>query len=132
MVIYSNAANHRAKKSIVRQAERPSVSVKKDLFHLQAQRFACQTDAQRGLDKLTKQMKYHQIATQKIIEYKVYESKGRPKKGAPVKCIEWQITAELIENEAVIEEAVEQKSCFVLASNIDKETLSPEGLLKAL
>jgi len=47
-----------------------------------------------------------------------------------VKCIEWQITAELIENEAAIKQVVEQKSCFVLATNIDKEVLSPEELLK--
>jgi transposase len=130
MVVYSNAANNRAKKSIIRQVERARVSVKKDLFHLQAQRFACQTDAQRALDKLTKKMKYHQIAEQRLVEHKVYEGKGRPKKGAPVKCIEWQITVELIENEAVIKEVVEQKSCFVLATNIDKGVLPPEALLK--
>lgn len=130
MVIYSNAANHRAKKSIVRQVERARVAVKKDLFHLQAQRFACQTDAQRAMNKLTKNIKYHQIAEQKFVEHKVYEGKGRPKKDASVKCIEWQITAELIENEAAIKQVVEQKSCFVLATNIDKEVLSAEELLK--
>jgi transposase len=75
-------------------------------------------------------MKYHQIAEQQLVEHKVYESKGRPKKGAPVKCIEWQITAELIENEAAIKQAIEQKSCFILATNIDKKALSPEELLK--
>ena len=130
MVIYSNAANHRAKKSIVRQVERARVAVKKDLFHLQAQRFACQTDAQRAIDKLTKKMKYHQIAEQQLVEYKVYEGKGRPKKDAPVKCIEWQITADVIENETAIKQVIEQKSCFVLATNIDKEVLPPEALLK--
>ncbi|MCP4326732.1 MAG: IS1634 family transposase, partial [Alteromonadales bacterium] len=130
MVVYSNAANNRAKKSIVRQVERAREGVKKDQFHLQAQRFACQADAQRALDKLTKKMKYHQIAEQQLVEHKVYEGKGRPKKGAPVKCIEWQITAELMESEAVIKQVVEQKSCFVLATNIDKEALSPIALLK--
>ncbi|MBB1387795.1 transposase, partial [Pseudoalteromonas sp. SG45-5] len=86
-------------KSIVRQVERAHTGIKKDLFHLQAQRFACQTDAQRALDKLAKKMKHHQIATQQFIKHKVYEGKGRPKKDAPVKNIEWQITAEIEENE---------------------------------
>lgn len=54
MVIYSKAANSRAQKSIIRQVERAHTGIKKDLFHLQAQRFACQTDAQRALDKLAK------------------------------------------------------------------------------
>ena len=130
MTIYSKAANSRAQKSIVRQVERAHTGIKKELFHLQTQRFACQTDAQRALDKLVKQMKYHQIATQKFIEHKIYEGKGRPKKDAAVKSIEWQIIAEIEENEAVIKHRVEQKSCFVLATNIDKEALSPEGLLK--
>jgi len=130
MVIYSNAANHRAKKSIIRQVERAKITIKKDLFHLQAQRFACKTDAQRAINKLTKNMKYHQLSEQKFVEHKVYEGKGRPKKDAPVKGIEWQISAELIENEVAIKQVVEQKSCFVLATNIDKEELSPEGLLK--
>jgi transposase len=130
LVIYSNTANHRANKSIVRQVERARVAVKKDLFHLQAQRFACQTDAQRAMSKLTKNIKYHQIAEQKFVEHKVYEGKGRPKKSAPVKSIEWQITEELIENEAAIKQVVEQKSCFVSATNIDKEVLSAEELLK--
>ncbi|WP_191321711.1 hypothetical protein [Colwellia sp. C1TZA3] len=47
---------------------------------MQAQRFACQTDAQRALDKLAKKMKHHQIATRQFIEHKVYEGKGRHKK----------------------------------------------------
>lgn len=130
MIIYSKAANSRAQKSIVRQVERAYTGIKKDLFHLQAQRFACQTDAQRALDKLAKKMKHHQIAIQQFIEHKVYEGKGRPKKDAPVKSIEWQITAEIEENETAIKKIVEQKSCFVLATNIDKKSLSPEGLLK--
>ncbi|RJY01617.1 IS1634 family transposase, partial [Parashewanella spongiae] len=130
VVIYSNAANYRAKKSIVRQVERAKLRIDKELFHLQAQRFACQTDAQRALDKITKKMKYHQLAGKNVIEHKIYEGKGRPKKDAPVKRIEWQITAEIAENEDKINDAVEQKSCFVLATNIDKETLSPEELLK--
>ncbi|MBE0357738.1 IS1634 family transposase [Pseudoalteromonas aliena] len=130
MIIYSKAANSRAQKSIVRQVERAHTGIKKDLFHLQAQRFACQTDAQRALDKLAKKMKHHQIATQQFIKHKVYEGKGRPKKDAPVKNIEWQITAEIEENETAIKQIVEQKSCFVLATNIDKEALSPVGLLK--
>ena len=130
MIIYSKAANSRAQKSIVRQVERAHTGIKKDLFHLQAQRFACQTDAQRALDKLAKKMKHHQIATPQFIKHKVYEGKGRPKKDAPVKNIEWQITAEIEENETAIKQIVEQKSCFVLATNIDKEALSPVGLLK--
>lgn len=41
IVIYSTAANHRATKTITRQVERAKDKTKKELFHIQAQRFAC-------------------------------------------------------------------------------------------
>ncbi|WP_138596845.1 IS1634 family transposase, partial [Pseudoalteromonas sp. S1612] len=113
-----------------RQFDRSHTVFNKALFHLLGQLFSCEPDAQRALDKLAKKMKHHQIATQQFIKHKVYEGKGRPKKDAPVKNIEWQITAEIEENETAIKQIVEQKSCFVLATNIDKKALSPEDLLK--
>ncbi|MDZ7870125.1 MAG: hypothetical protein U5L02_13175 [Rheinheimera sp.] len=44
MVVHSKAAGERAGKSIARQVERDKTKLEKDLFHLQAQRFACQQD----------------------------------------------------------------------------------------
>ena len=41
IVVYSSAANHRATKMITRQAESAKEKIQKELFHLQAQRFAC-------------------------------------------------------------------------------------------
>ncbi len=63
IVIYSTAANHRATKTITRQVERAKDKAEKELFHLQAQRFACKTDAQRHIDKVSKKLKYHQVST---------------------------------------------------------------------
>ncbi len=129
IVIYSTAANHRAAKTITRQVERAKEKAEKELFHLQAQRFACKTDAQRYIDKVSKRLKYHQVSTSEHIAHKVYAGKGRPKKGAEVKCIEWQIIAKIEENQAAITQAVEQKSCFILATNIDKKELTPTEIL---
>ena len=41
-----------------------------------------------------------------------------------VKCIEWQVVVEIQENETAIVQAVEQKSCFILATNTNKNELS--------
>ena len=130
IVIYSNAANHRATKTITRQVKRAKDNTEKELFHLQAQRFSCKTDAQRSVDKINKKQKYHQVSDTQYIEHKVYHGKGRPKKGAEVKCIEWQIITKIEENKTAITQAVEQKSCFILASNTDEKELSPEDILK--
>lgn len=91
---------------------------------------ACKTDAQRSVDKISKKLKYHQISDTQYIEHKVYHGKGRPKKGEEVKCIEWQAITEIEENKTAITQAVEQKSCFILATNTDVKTLSPEEVLK--
>lgn len=129
IVFYSKAANHRAEKTITRQVERAKDKAKKELFHLQAQRFACKTDAERSVNKISKKLKYHQINDIQYIEHKVYHSKGRPKKGAEVKGVEWQIIAEIEENKTAITQAVEQKSCFILATNTNENELSSIEIL---
>jgi transposase len=124
IVIYSNAASHRAIKTITRQVERAKDKTQNELFHLQAQRFSCKTDAQCSINKIRKKLKYHQISDTLFIEHKVYHSKGRPKKGEEAKCIEWQ----------AITQVIEQKSCFILATNTNTNTnvkaLSPEEVFK--
>jgi transposase len=129
VVIYSTAANSRATKTITRQVERAKDKAEKELFHLQAQRFACKIDAQRYINKVSKKLKYHQISTTQYIKHKVYEGKDRPKKDAEVKRIEWQVIAEIEENQTAITQAVEQKSCFILATHIDEKELSPTEIL---
>lgn len=124
IVFYSKAANHRAKKTITRQVERAKDKGKKEFFHLQAQRFSCKRDAERNVNKIAKTLKYHQVSGTQYMEHKVYHGKGRPKKGAEVKCIEWQVVAEIEENETAIIQAVEQKSCFILATNTHENELS--------
>jgi transposase len=54
IVFYSTAANHRAEKTIIRHVERAKDKGEKELFHLQAQRFACKTDAERSVNKIGK------------------------------------------------------------------------------
>jgi transposase len=130
IVVHSKAANERAEKTVIRQVARASKKLEKELFHLQAQRFACEHDAQRALAKLAKSAKYHHVNNITCVEHKVYEGKGRPKKGAEVKTIEWQITAGIEDDVMAIKYVTEQKSCFVLATNTDKKTFSPEMVLK--
>jgi transposase len=129
MVVNSKAAGERATKTISRQTERAQSALEKDLFHLQAQRFACKQDALKALGDLSKQQKYHQLTDLACIAHKVYEGKGRPKKGASVKSIVWQTSAKVEQKDEVIQHAIEQKSCFILATNADKNALTPEAIL---
>ncbi|WP_435274932.1 IS1634 family transposase [Psychrobium sp. nBUS_13] len=129
IVMYSAAANSRAEKSVARQVERAHKQLEKELFHIQAQRFACENDARRALLKIDKKLKYHRLTNIECTAHKVYEGKGRPKKDAKVKSLEWQITAASEDKAEAIKYAIEQKSCFVLATNIDEKELSAEKIL---
>ncbi len=129
VVVHSKAARGRAEKTVAKQVERAKVQLDKSLYHLQAQRFACETDAQQALESVSKKLKYHCITDIKLTEHKVYEGKGRPKKGAEVKHLEWQISGSYEERGDAVEYSVDQKSCFVLATNVDEVTLSAESVL---
>ena len=129
IVVNSKAAGERATKTMGRQTDRAKDKLDKDLFHLQAQRFMCKEDALKALAALSKRQKYHQLTTLDCIAHKVYEGKGRPKKDAPVKQVVWQTSAEIEQKDEAIQHAIEQKSCFILATNADKKALTPEEIL---
>ena len=99
------------------------------MFHLQAQRFTCKEDARKALTALNKRQKYHQLTELNCIAHKLYEGKGRPKKDTPVKQIIWQTNAVVERDDDAIQHAIEQKSCFILATNADEQALSPEEIL---
>lgn len=129
LVVYSKAANERAKKAITGLVAKERKALDKALFHLQAQRFACEIDAQRALEALAKSQKYHSVSTAQCIGHKQFEGKGRPKKDAPVKSIQWQIIGLAENNTLAQQKYVEQKSCFVLATNAAKKELDNEDIL---
>ena len=129
MVVHSKAAGERAKKTITKQVERDKLKLEKDFFHLQAQRFACKQDALKALGDLNKQQTYHNLTQVDCLEHKTYEGKGRPKKDASVKGILWQVCAEIEQKQEVIQNAIEQKSCFILATNAAEQDLTPEAVL---
>ena len=129
IVVYSNAARDRAENTINKQVNRAKEKLEKDLFHLQAQRFACETDANKALDKLIKKLKYHKIVDRQCIAHQKYKGKGRPTVNTPTETT-WQITATFNEQQAAIDKAIEQKSCFVLATNVDEKEMDNETILQ--
>lgn len=128
LVVYSQAAQECAQKSVKRQVAKELSTLEKNLFHLQAQRFACETDALKALAELAKKQKYHHLTHTESIAHNQYEGKGRPKKNAPVKSVNWQVLGNISVNEAAKAKRIEQKSCFVLATNASKNDLSDEEI----
>jgi len=130
IVVYSKAAKSRAEASISKQVLKAQAKLEKELFHLQAQRFACETDANKVMDKLAKKLKYHRLIQRQCIAHHQYAGKGRPSKHSTIESTTWQITAGMSENKMAIQQAIEQKSCFVLATNTNESELDNETILQ--
>src|SRR5215831_10819727 len=59
LVVYSQAACERAEATLQKATQREAEAIKKQLFHLQAQRFCTPAAAQEALSALAKRWKYH-------------------------------------------------------------------------
>ncbi len=129
LVVHSQQAKERAEKSVVGLVDKAEVTLQKALFHLQAERFACQADAEKALHQLEKKLKFHSLSNISYVEHKQYEGVGRPKKTAKVKAKLWQVTAKYQRDEAMILHKIKQKSCFVLATNTTEQEVDNEELL---
>ncbi len=117
LVVYSKHARTRAQKTIERQTEKVRKNLEKALFHLQAKRFNCESDARSALSAIEKTLKYHVLEDIKCIAHKQHSGRGRPKQGAEATCTQWQITAKIEIDAASISARLDQKSCFILATN---------------
>jgi transposase len=124
LVVWSQASLERAEASVKKACQREAEAVKKQLFHLQAQRFETPSQAQQALSELAHQWRYHQVQSYELIDHKRYAKKGRPMADTPIKAIEWQMQAQVRPATERLEEAKQHKACFVLGTNIEAEQLS--------
>ena len=124
LVVWSQASLERAEASVKQACQREAEAVKKQLFHLQAQRFETPSQAQQALSELAHQWRYHQVQSYELIDHKRYAKKGRPMADTPIKAIEWQMQAQVRPATERLEEAKQHKACFVLGTNIEAEHLS--------
>lgn len=124
LVIYSQGALARAKKTIAKNQNKELEKIQKQLFHLQAQRFDSKEEALQALMDLKGAWKYHILQDYHFTEHKRYAGRGKPGPNTSVKNIKWQIHAEVEVNKQTIEQLLEQKACFVIGSNILDEAYS--------
>ena len=124
LVVWSQASLERAEASVKKAWQREAEAVKKQLLHLQAQRFETPSQAQQALSALAHPWRYHQVQAYELIDPKRYAKQGRPMADTPIKAIEWQMQAQVRPDPERLEEAKQHKACFVLGTNIEAEQLS--------
>jgi transposase len=118
LVVYSQAADERAAATRNNARPRESEAIHKQLFHLQAKRFATPEAAHGALTALAKGWTYHQVDAYHLSEHQRYARKGRPTPRLPVKAIDWQIQAHVRPAEAATEHQKHRHACVVLGINI--------------
>jgi transposase len=124
LVVSSQDAWQRAALTLAKAQAKELAQVQKQLFHLQAQRFPSETDAQAALETLAQRWHSHQIAQVSLTPHSQYARKGRPTKQTPCKAIQWQIHASVRPDLATLTRQQQRKACFVLGTTIPVTTLT--------
>ena len=131
LVVYSQAAHERAEATLNKAKQREQEAIKKQLFHLQAQRFSTPHSRPRGPGSVGQAL---DISPRRVLspdEHKRYAGKGRPTACTPLKAIEWQIQAQVRADDETMAHQKQVKACFVLGTNIAASELSDVEVIAA-
>ena len=129
LVVSSQEAGQRAKTAVAKGQAKEYEQVQKQLFHLQAQRFASEEAARTALDVLVKKLHSHQVVSACLTPHIQYARKGRPTQETPIKAIRWHIHASVAPDPAKITHRQQRKACFVLGTNIPDTALTDVAVI---
>jgi transposase len=131
LVVSSQAALERAEATLNHARQREDEAIQRQLFHLQAKRFATPEAAHEALTALAKGWTYHQVDSYHLSDHKRYARQGRPTPSLPVKAIAWQIQAHVRPDEAVIGHHKQRHACLVIGTNICASELRDPEVIAA-
>jgi transposase len=130
-VVSSETSRQRAAQQVDKRVKKAAQVLEKQLFHLQAQRFACREDTTAAAQALAKKWKYHNLKNCQIVEHLGYESKGRPKKDQNPTKIEYQVTAESEVDTDKITQEKSKEGHYIIGGNTDPKELSDAEVVAA-
>lgn len=131
LVIYSNAAHSRAEQTLNKWVKKETEKSRLLLKHLRNKSFACESDALDGMHTVGESLKYHCLTDIRITKKPCYRSKGRPKAGAMPSHFDYVVTAHLEADAEKQKQRIEEKSCYVIGTNIIEEELSAQEAIQA-
>ncbi|QEP43578.1 IS1634 family transposase [Ectothiorhodospiraceae bacterium BW-2] len=131
LLVYSPEARQRSLKTCKKQFQKVSDKEMRNINALFRQEFACQADAEQSVEKLQKQLKLTELTDIEYKEVARYSKKGRPAKNAKPDKIVIQVSAILSSDSSLFQKKIQQKSCFIIATNqLDSNELPNSKLLK--
>lgn len=117
VIVYSTEANKRTLSTLHRRYTKQSDNELDAITKLSKERFACETDALKAVEKLKKSLKLTQVETT-VNAIAVYAKRGRPTKDAQPDAFEYEIVCTaLVSSLDVYMQDLHKGSCFILASN---------------
>lgn len=117
IVVHSIPAKERAKKSISQKLNRLVDKEIKAFDSLKSTLFACEDDANRALEKLTKKLTLLELIDTKIEIHKRYKKRGKPSKDQKPDFYEYSFDSNYSFKIELYHQEVWKKSLFILASN---------------
>jgi transposase len=131
VVVRTTQGEERARATLARKAEQIRTQWEKTLWHLSAQRFACEPDAQAALDQHLKRCPdWLQIHSQ-LLAHPTYARPGRPRQDATPDRHVWQVEAQVALDAAAVERAALRQACFLVATNVlDPAVLADQELIQ--
>ena len=124
LVVASQDAWQRVEHTLANAQAKEAEQVQKPLFHLQAQRFASETEAQTALETMAQRWRSHQVAQVSLTPPIQSARKGRPTPGTPIKALQWHIHASAVADSAKIIHQQQRKACFVLGTTLPDTALT--------
>jgi len=129
LLVYSQQAYERESHALDKRVARAGEQAQQAWHTLQQTTFPCAADAQAALAQFCQRLPWHQSQAQ-IAAVKKYAKPGRPAKEAVAQLVGWQLTGDLLTNEAAIADARQWLGRFLIATNVLDETqLADQALL---
>ena len=130
LVVYTQAAHGRAEQTVNKQHLKQSQLEYNAFSALGKRSFACIADAEAALAHLRKTLKVVALHDPHIVEVVGFKGKGRPSKDRKPDTISYRIDAGVASVLETRQRKIQQKSCFIIASNqFDETQLSHEAML---
>ncbi len=129
LLIYSEQAYSREKKTLERQVKKEFELKTKELKKFGSKSFDCECDARSSLEAFQKTLKYHRITDIVVTQQRVKLGRGRPKKGDPI-VTKYTIETGLQKDDERVLASLQKKGKFIIATNeLDDKQLSNHELL---
>lgn len=130
LLIFSQQAYEREIITLDKRIKKEFETIKKKLWHLSNEEFACVPDAEKKFLEVVKKFKFHSAKCKFKTEMK-FSKPGRPKAGQKADKTIIHISATVIQNKESIASARATKGRFILATNdLDPTRLPNDQILK--